>query len=261
MHRTLYPTDLTDKQWNLIKDLIPPEKPGGRHRTLDMREVINAMLYVTVSGIQWRLLPHDFPNWSSVYGYFRTWRNSGVWQRLHDTLRAQVRPHAERHTHPTAGCLDSQSVKTTQGPGERGYDAGKHVNGRKRHLLVDTLSLLLAEVVTVASVQDRDGARLLLSRLGGACKKLRKIWVDGGYRGHLVTWVASQFRFVLEPVLRSQDTTGFTVLPRRWLVERTFSWLNLCRRLSKDYECQTTTSETFIYIAMTRLMLRRLAPG
>ena len=261
MNRNPYPTDLTDKQWNLLKDLIPPEKPGGRHRTLDMREVINAMLYVTVSGIQWRLLPHDFPKWSSVYGYFRTWRNNGVWLRLHETLRAQVREQAGRHKHPTAGCLDSQSVKTTHVPGERGYDAGKQINGRKRHILVDTQGLLLAVIVTVASIQDREGARLLLARLGGAYKKLRKIWVDGGYRGQLVTWVASQFRFVLEPVLRSQDTTGFTVLPRRWVVERTFAWLNLCRRLSKDYERQTATSEAFIYITMTRLMLRRLAPG
>lgn len=171
MNRTLYPTDLTDEQWNLIKELIPSEKPGGRHRTLEMRELMNAILYVTVSGIQWRMLPHDFPNWSSVYGYFRTWRNTGVWQRLHDTLRAQVRQHAERHKHPTAGCLDSQSVKTTQVPGERGYDAGKHVNGRKRHILVDTLGLLMAVVVTAASVQDRDGARLVLKRLGGGLQK------------------------------------------------------------------------------------------
>lgn len=261
MNRVPYPTDLTDEQWNLLKDFIPPEKPGGRHRVLNMRDVLNAMVYVTVSGIQWRMLPHDFPNWSSVYGYFWRWRTTGVWQRIHETLRAQVRQQEGRHKHPTAGCLDSQSVKTTQVPGERGYDAGKQVNGRKRHILVDTLGLLLAVVVTSASVQDRDGARLLFSRLGGACKKLRKIWVDGGYRGSLVTWVAEHFRFVLHLVQRPPEQRGFAVLPRRWVVERTFSWFTLCRRLSKDYERQTESSETFIYMTMTRLMLRRLAPG
>ena len=254
-------TDLTDEQWDMITRFIPPEKPGGRHRELNLRDVINAILYVTVSGIQWRMLPHDFPNWSSVYGYFWRWRNTGVWQRIHDTLRAQVRQQAGRHKHPTAGCLDSQSVKTTQIPGERGYDAGKKVNGRKRHILVDTLGLLLAVVVTTASVQDRDGARLLFARLGGACKKLRKIWVDGGYRGSLLTWVAEHFRFVLHLVQRPPEQRGFAVLPRRWVVERTFSWFTFCRRLSKDYERHTKTSETFIYITMTRLMLRRLAPG
>ena len=261
MNRIPYHTDLTDEQWNLINALIPPEKPGGRHRELDMREVINAILYVTVSGIQWRLMPHDLPNWSSTYGYFRHWRKTGDWQRIHDTLRAQVRQQEGRHKHPTAGCLDSQSVKTTQIPGERGYDAGKQVNGRKRHILVDTLGLLMAVVVTAVSVQDRDGAKLLFTRLGGACKKLRKIWVDGGYRGTLLTWVTERFRFVLHLVTRSPEQRGFTVLPRRWVVERTFSWFTLCRRLSKDYERQTESSETFIYIAMTRLMLRTLAPG
>lgn len=261
MNRVPYPSDLTDEQWNMIKALIPPEKPGGRHRTVNMREVLNAILSVTVGGIQWRMLPHEFPPWATVYGYFWRWRNTGVWQRLHDPFRAQVRQQAGRHKHPTAGCLDSQSVKTTHVPGERGYDAGKQVNGRKRHLLVDTLGLLLAVVVTAASVQDREGARLLFRRLGGACKKLRKIWVDGGYRGPLVTWVAQHFKFVLHLILRPPEQRGFAVLPRRWVVERTFSWFTLCRRLSKDDERQTLSSETLIYITMTRLMLRRLAPG
>ena len=261
MNRKPYPTDLTDEQWELMKELIPPAKPGGRPRELNMREVINAILYVTVSGIQWRLMPHDFPHWSSVYGYFWRWRNTGVWQRIHETLRAQVRQQEGRHKHPTAGCLDSQSVKTTQVPGERGYDAGKQVNGRKRHILVDTLGLLLTVVVTVASVQDRDGAKRLLARLGGACKKLRKIWVDGAYRGGLLDWVAERFRCVLQLVQRPPEQQGFAVLPRRWVVERTFSWFSLCRRLSKDDERQPESSETFIYITMTRLMLRRLAPG
>jgi putative transposase len=196
MNNQKYPTDLTDRQWDCIKELIPPPKPGGRPRSLDMRQVINAMLYMVVSGVQWRMLPHEYPNWKSVYHYFRQWQKEGTWQRLHDTLRAQVRQQAGRHKHPTAGCLDSQSVKTTQIPGLRGYDKGKQVNGRKRHLLVDTLGLLLAVVVTAASVSDPAGARLLFQRLGGGCKKLRRIWVDGGYRGQLLTWVLLHCTFL-----------------------------------------------------------------
>lgn len=261
MKRKRYPTDLTNKQWKLIKHLIPSAKPGGRRRTTEMREVINAIFYVLVGGIQWRMLPHDLPNWNTVYGYFRQWKQDGVWQRLHNTLRAQLRRKEGRHKHPTAGCLDSQSVKTTQIPGERGYDAGKQVNGRKRHLLVDTMGLLLVIVVTAASVQDRDGARLVLKNLRGACKKLRKVWVDGSYRGELLDWAWQQVRLRLTPVLRPREKKGFILLPRRWVVERTFAWLNLCRRLSKDYECQTSTSEAMIYIAMTRLMLKRLVPA
>lgn len=175
MNSQQYPSDLTDSQWDIIQALIPPAKPGGRPRSLDMRRVVNAILYVVVGGIQWRMLPKEFPPWQSVYGYFRQWCDDHTWQRIHDTLRAKVRRRAGRHKQPTAGCLDSQSVKITAVPGTRGFDKAKLVNGRKRHVLVDTLGLLMAVLVTAASVQDRDGARLLFLRLGGACKKLRLI--------------------------------------------------------------------------------------
>lgn len=259
MINKLYPTDLTDSQWDIIQEMIPSANPRGRPRSLDMRMVINAILFLVVGGIQWRMLPREYPKWQSVYYYFRIWRDDGTWQRIHDTLRAEVRRQEGRHKHPTAGCLDSQSVKTIGVAGRRGYDSGKKINGRKRHILVDTMGLLLAVVITSASVQDRDGARLLLAKLGGACKKLRLIWVDGGYRGQLVDWVAGKFSFRLRLVLRSDDQKGFKVLPRRWVVERTFAWLNNCRRLSKDYEGLEASGEAFIHLAMIRLMLRRLA--
>jgi putative transposase len=259
MNKQSYPTDLTDRQWHCISPLIPAAKPGGRPRTLDTREVINASLYLLVTGGQWRLLPHDYPKWQSVDAYCKQWRDEGTWQRIHDTLRAAVRRKAGRHKQPTAGCLDSQSVKTRPVRGVRGFDNGKLVKGRKRHVLVDTLGLLLLVVVTAASVSDAAGARLVFARLGGAGKKLRKIWVDGTYRGKLMAWVAEHLWFRLEPVLRSADMKGFVVLPRRWVVERTLAWLTQCRRLGKDYEGLTSSSEAMIYIAMTRVMLRRLA--
>ena len=259
MHTQTYPTDLTDRQWQYIKDLLPAAKPGGRPRSVDMRQILNAMLYLVVSGCQWRMLPKAYPKWQTVYTYFRRWRDDQTWQRIHDTLRAAVRRKAERHKHPTAGCLDSQSVKTGHITGERGFDAGKRVKGRKRHVLVDTMGLLLAVVVTSAALSDGAGARRLLARLGGACKKLRRIWVDGSYRTGLQTWVRDTLWFVLEAVMHTEKRSGFRVLPRRWVVERTFAWLTHCRRLTMDYERLTTSSEAFIYLAMTRLMLRRLA--
>lgn len=255
----LYPTDLTDSQWNLIREIIPPEKPGGRPRTIEVRMVVNAVFYLVKTGVQWRMLPREYPKWQSVYAYFAIWRDDSIWQRIHDTLRARAREKEGRHKHPTAGCLDSQSVKTTFIPGKRGFDGGKLITGRKRHLLVDTIGLVLGVHVTAANISDPAGARLLLSNLGGFCKCLRKIWVDGTYRGTLLEWVTDRFQFRLEPVMRPKGQKGFILLARRWVVERTFAWIVINRRMSKDYERLTDSSTAMIYISMIRLMLRRLA--
>ena len=253
----LYPSDVSNAGWKIISKLVPAAKHGGRPRTLDMRLAINAIFYVVTGGIQWRMLPREYPKWQSVYHYFRQWRNDGTWQRIHDTLRAQVREQEGRHKHPTAGSVDSQSVKTVQIAGIRGFDNGKKVKGRKRHILIDTMGLITAVIVTAASVSDPAGAKLLFKRLSGSCKKLRRIWVDGAYRGKLLGWVTERFHFVLQPVLRNSEQKGFVLLPRRWVVELTFAWLNLHRRLSKDYEVFPETSETMIRIAMIRIMLNR----
>ena len=237
------------------------KRKRGRPRELDLRQVVNAILYVTVTGCQWRYLPKEYPPWQSVYYYFNKGRKDGTWLQIHERLRCQMRQQSGRHKHPTAGCLDSQSVKSSAVPGERGYDKAKHIVGRKRHLLVDTLGLLLVVVVTAACVSESAGARLVLSRMPGGCKKLRRVWVNGGYFGTLLEWALQCLRVVLEVVKRPPEQKGFAVLPRRWVVERTFAWLSNYRRLSKDYERLMPTSEVFIQIAMMRLMLRRLHPN
>ena len=188
----------------------------GRPREVSLHQVVNAILYVLKTGCQWRRLPREFPAWNAVYDYFYRWLRDGTWERLNHVLRSRLRQKGGRHKHPTAGCLDSQSVPCTAVPGPRGYDAGKKVNGRKRHLLVDTLGLLPAAVVTAARVQDHDGARWLLAHLPGGCKKLRKVWVDGGYAGTLVDWVAARFKFRLAVVVRPKESRTFVLLPRRW---------------------------------------------
>ena len=259
MSRKPYPTDLSDTQWKVIEPMIPPAKPGGRPRTVNMREIVNGILYTLRSGCAWRLMPHDLPVWSTVYDYFRNYRIAGHWQRIHDALRGRLRCEQGRQESPSAAIIDSQSVKTTEKGGVRGYDAGKKINGRKRHILVDTIGLVLAVVVHEASIQDRDGAKLVMEKIKGSFARLILIWADGGYRGKLVDWTKEFAGWTLEIVKRNDDVKGFKVLPRRWVVERTFGWLGRYRRLSKDYEQRTDHSEAMIHLAMINLMCRRLA--
>lgn len=254
-----YPSDLTDEQWQVIRPLLPKASKRGR-TPLDRRNVVDAILYVVRTGCQWRQLPTDFPKWNSVYTVFWRWRRDGLWQRIHDTLQRRVRRAAGKKSTPTAAILDSQSVRSAEGNEERGYDAGKKITGRKRHLAVDTLGLIWMVVAHGAEWQDHDGACLVLMRLQEQCRRLTVIFADSAYaRNQLPEWVRATFGWLLQPVLRPVGIEGFVVLPKRWIVERTFASIMRHRRHSKDYERNPDTSEAMIYIAMISLMSRRLA--
>lgn len=259
-----YPTELTVEQYDLFESLLLPATKAGRPRSVNLMLVVQAILYVLVSGCAWRLLPQDYPPYSTVYYYFRKWRIDGSWKRIHDHLVQWVRVSEDRLPSPSAASLDSQTVATAvMVHQDVGYDAGKKTKGRKRFTLVDTLGLLIAVQVVAANTPERQGATQLLAQVHQErhrLPRLVRIWVDGGFSGEdFLHSIIDTFRLILQVVLRPQAAQGFVLLPKRWTVERTYGWLHWCRRLNLDYERLPASSEAFIQIAMIRLMLRRLA--
>ena len=259
-----YDSDLSDDQWHLVRELIPPvlsnHSTGGRPAKYDRREILNAILYVTRTGCQWRMIPHDLPSWKSVYRYFVAWHDAGTFEAINTRLRITVRTAAGRNPEPSAGIIDSQSVKIVANIGYSGFDGAKKVNGRKRHIVTDTLGLLLHVVVHDASLQDRATAESIIVRVRALFKRITTIFADQGYTGVLIALVKEKFDITLDIVKRT-EVRVFHVLRKRWVVERTFGWFGFYRRLAKDYERYPSHSEAFVYIVMSNIMLHRLAPA
>ena len=258
-----YPSNLTRAQYEFLSDMIPEPKTGGRKREVDMWEVINGIFYILVEGVRWRSLPGDFPAWQTVYTYFRNWRKDGTWFLIHDSLREWLRIEQQRHPSLSEAIIDSQSVKSAAMVSQSvGFDKGKHIKGRKRFITVDTLGLVLRVFVTAANVGERSGGQQVLNRVKQSKKisRLTTIWVDAGFDGQpFMQWVMNFCRWIVQVVVRPQESKGFVLLKKRWVVERTFGWLMGCRRLVRDYELLPETSETLVYLAMIRIMVRRLA--